>query len=434
MQRAQRAEDNAALNLAVRFGDELGLPVAVFFGLTPSYPGANLRHYQFMLEGLAETQTRLEKRGTPLVMRMVSPEIGVVEAARALKAAVVIGDENPVRIGHEWRQSAARDLTVPFHTVDADVICPTALFPKEEFAARTIRPKIHKVLPQWLVPLPNPKPKHRWKAPPTLPGMVADPLSVLPGLKIDRSVGAVSKWYAGGASRAEAALKRFLNDRLAGYAEQRNRPEVPGTSELSAYLHFGQIGIHAVATSVADAKKADAKLTETADAYLEELIVRRELAINFCLRNPDYDRLSGCPEWALKSLAKHASDKRKYVYTIEQLEAGKTHDELWNAGQLEMNKTGRMHGYLRMYWAKKILEWTASPEEAFEACMGLNDKLFLCGRDPNGWASVAWAIGGRHDRPWAPERPIFGMVRYMSFDSTSRKFDWKGYAKRVAWM
>lgn len=432
MQRAQRADDNHALNLAVRFGNALGKPVAVFFGLTPSYPGANLRHYRFMLEGIAETQRELADRGTPLVMKLVSPEVGVVEAARLLKAAVVIGDENPARVGRVWRDQVAGRLTVPFHTVDADVIVPTALLPKEEYAARTIRPKIHKVWDRYLVPVGNPGPAYRWKTPPRLPGQVDDPLAELPGLPIDRSVGEVSRYYVGGATAGRALLRRFVRDRLAGYADRRNEPAVPGTSELSAYLHFGQLGPHTVALAAMRARDDDpATFGAGADAYLEELIVRRELAINFCLRNPDYDRYAGCPQWARDSLARHAADKRTYVYTLQQLEAADTHDPLWNAAQIEMNKTGRMHGYLRMYWAKKILEWTASPAEAFEACKGLNDKLFLCGRDPNGWASVSWAIGGRHDRPWAPERPIFGLVRYMSFASTSRKFDWKEYARRV---
>jgi deoxyribodipyrimidine photo-lyase len=224
-----------------------------------------------------------------------------------------------------------------------------------------------------------------------------------------------------------ALLKKFVAEGLRTYDTARNQPHLSGTSLMSAYLHFGQLGPHTVALAVRDADAPQA----AKDAYLEELIVRRELAINFIARNPQYNTLAGCPEWARKTLARHQDDTRTHLYTEAQFENAETHDDLWNAAQAEMVVTGRMHGYMRMYWAKKMLEWTRWPQEAFEIAVRLNDRYELDGRGPNGYAGVAWAIGGKHDRPWVPERAVFGLVRYMARSGCERKFDVKAYIKRV---
>jgi deoxyribodipyrimidine photo-lyase len=222
-------------------------------------------------------------------------------------------------------------------------------------------------------------------------------------------------------------LRSFIRKRLASYHTDRNFPEFEGTSCLSAYLHFGHISPLTIALAV---QRAEAP-AETHDAYLEELIVRRELAINYVARNPLYDRLRGSPNWALKTLAEHLQDVRPHLYSEAQLEAAATADELWNAAQIEMMTTGKMHGYMRMYWAKKILEWTETPEEAFDIALRLNDKYELDGRDPNGYTGIAWAIGGKHDRPWGPRRPVFGLIRYMSAAGMARKFDVKAYIQKI---
>jgi deoxyribodipyrimidine photo-lyase len=249
---------------------------------------------------------------------------------------------------------------------------------------------------------------------------------LLDELPLDRSAEPAPQ-FKGGTAEGMRLLRRFINERLANYEATRNQPQIAGTSELSAYLHFGHLGPLTIALAV-----RDANAPETAKAaFLEELIVRRELAINYVARNPQYDRLAGSPEWGRKTLAEHAADPRPYHYTEAQLEAAETHDPLWNAAQLEMVVTGRMHGYLRMYWAKKILEWTEAPEEAFEIAVRLNDRYELDGRDPNGYAGVAWAIGGKHDRPWGPQRPVFGLIRYMSYEGCARKFDVRAYIERV---
>jgi deoxyribodipyrimidine photo-lyase len=425
MQRAQRGLDNPALEIAIRVANELKKPLAVFFGLHPKYPNANLRHYSFLIDGLAETRRRVEARGAAFIFRPY-PDHDLIRFCEEADASLVIGDENPMREPEAWRKRAAEKLRVPLWTVDADVIVPTKFFPKEEYSARTLRPKLHRVLPSFLAPPKNTKAKFNWDPKDLPPGQPIDERRLLAELPFDRSLQPVAD-FKGGTAAGVALLKRFLNGRLAQYDEARNWPDMPGTSELSAYLHFGHLGPLTVAMAVRDADAPQA----AKDAYLEELIVRRELAINFVARNPQYDRLAGCHEWARKTLATHARDEREFLYTEAQFENAETHDPLWNAAQLEMVSTGRMHGYLRMYWAKKILEWAKTPEQAFEIAVRLNDRYELDGRDPNGYTGVAWAIGGKHDRPWGPERPVFGLIRYMNYNGCARKFDVKAYIRRV---
>jgi deoxyribodipyrimidine photo-lyase len=250
---------------------------------------------------------------------------------------------------------------------------------------------------------------------------------LLAGFPIDVSVQPVLTFQSGTRAALES-LTRFVRERLTGYTTERNLPDMDGTSQLSPYLHFGHIGPHTVALAV---KNASAPRPDR-EAFLEQLIVRRELAINFVKFNPKYDRLQGAEPWALRTLKEHKQDEREHLYSARQLEDAETHDPLWNAAQQQMVISGWMHGYLRMYyWAKNILEWTRSPEEAFDIAIRLNDRFELDGRDPNGYAGIAWAMGGKHDRAWGPERPVYGKIRYMSYASTSRKFDSKRYIERV---
>lgn len=424
MQRAQRGRDNAALNLAIALANALSKPVAAVFGLTAAYPLAQRRHYRFLLEGLVDAQRELSARGVPLVLRIGSPDEVVLAMAAELRPAMLVGDMNPVRVGRRWRERVARELPVPFRVVDADVVVPTSHFPKQEYAARTLRPKIHRLLHDYLKPIPNPSAEHAF-APGVLPR--SETIEVQRLLDRLRVGGACEvSGYVGGSAEALRRLKRFVRDRLETYASDRNQPVPYMTSELSAHLHFGHISPLTIALEV----RARSATPESVDSYLEELIVRRELAINYVTHNPDYDRLAGCPEWALKTLEKHKNDPRAFLYTPAQLESAETHDPLWNAAQKEMVITGRMHNYLRMYWAKKILEWSPDAETAFDVALDLNDRYEMDGRDPNGYTGVAWAIGGLHDRPWG-ERPIFGTVRYMSYESTRKKFDSQGYIRWV---
>jgi deoxyribodipyrimidine photo-lyase len=314
-------------------------------------------------------------------------------------------------------------LDIPCDQVDAHNIVPVwAASPKQEYGAYTLRPKIHRALPMYLDEFPRLR-RHPfpWPASPTL-----DHKALLDTLKL-KDAGPPIDWIVPGEKAAQKQLRRFVEDGLADYPEARNDPNQHGQSDLSPYLHSGQLAPQRVALEVRASDAPD----EAREAFLEELIVRRELSDNLCFYNAAYDSPAGFPPWAVKTLTEHKRDPRPYVYSLEQLEVGETHDDLWNAAQLEMVNRGKMHGYLRMYWAKKILEWTPSPERAIEIAILLNDRYELDGRDPNGYAGVAWSIGGVHDRPWF-ERPVFGKIRYVSYGGCKRKFDVAAYVRAQA--
>jgi deoxyribodipyrimidine photo-lyase len=424
MQRAPRAIDNPALDVAVEAANALRKPLVVFLGLVPFYPNANLRHYTFLVQGIPGLAQRLGRRGVGFVLRRY-PDHQLVRFCEEVRPSLVVADENPLREPERWRSVATKRLLVPLWTVDADVIVPSKLLGKEQYAARTIRPRLRALLDEFLVPLSNPMARTPWKGPRGVASLSPD-FDLLKDFPVDRSVQPILT-VRGGSGQAFRALSRFVRHGLKGYAANRNRPEMDGTSRLSPYLHFGHLGPHTVALAV---KNADAP-REDCEAFLEELVVRRELATNFVRFNPYYDRLDSCAPWALRTLKEHCRDEREYIYSKRQLENAETHDPLWNAAQKQMVVGGWMHGYLRMYWAKKILEWTRSPAEAYDIAVNLNDRYELDGRDPNGYTGIAWAIGGKHDRAWGPEKPIYGKVRYMSYQSTSRKFDSKLYIQRV---
>jgi len=424
MQRAQRARDNPALETAAQAANELGKPLTIFFSLVPDFPGACEHHYRFMLEGLVETVKDLERLGARFVLG-VPPENDVVRFCAKNRPVLVIGDENPLRVPEEWRRTLATKLKVAFVTIDADVVVPTSFFPKEEFAARTIRPKIHRILGDFLVSGRRIRLRHR--APDRRSSSRSpDAEALLSTLGSPPSAGVI-KGPRGGRKAALKRLRGFSSSPLADYHLHRNHPEIAeGTSLLSPYLHFGQLGAREIALAVMGSEVTE----EAREAFLEELIVRRELCINYVLRNPDYDRFDGLNDWARKTLEEHVCNARPYRYSERALENAETHDPLWNAAQTEMVRTGRTHGYARMYWAKKILQWAEHPSAAMEIAIRLNDKYFLDGRDPNGYANIAWAVGGKHDRPW-PERPVFGKIRSMTYRSTSKKFDCRAYIERV---
>jgi deoxyribodipyrimidine photo-lyase len=423
MQRAQRAWDNPALDMAISLANLLGKPAVAFFGVNPFVAGANLRHYHFLAEGLADIASGLRARRVGFVVR-AHPHHRLAPFLEDVRPCMLVGDENPLRQMERWRERVADAVRVPLWTVDADVVVPTRLIEGEQYAARTIRPRIHKHLASFLAPTDEPV-AHVDFGQVGLVGRVGGERGggdqgtgqIVDGLPIDRSVGPVDG-LRGGLSEARARLQRFIDRELGNYARDRSHPEEDGTSRLSPYLHFGQIGPREVARAVA---RADAPQASR-DAFLEQLIVRRELGVNFVRHNDAYDCLDGCEAWARRTLRLHRFDDRPHLYTRDAFEAAATHDPLWNAAQRQMATTGWMHGYVRMYWAKKILEWSASPEEAFDTAVYLNDRYELDGRDPNGYANIAWAIGGKHDRPW-PTRPVYGAIRSMSFASTSKKFD-----------
>lgn len=422
MQHAQRGIDNPALDVAVEAANILRKPVVVFFAPVPFYPHANLRHYRFLNEGIADIADALKKRNVGFVLRRY-PDHSLAKFCDEVKAVLVVGDENPMREPEGWRQTAAKKLTVPLWTVDADVIVPSKLLEKAQYAAHTIRPRLQAQLEMYLVPSENPQAHLAWKKPAGLISL--DPAAdITEGWQLDRSVSPVPNWR-GGTFEAFRLLRDFVEHKLRGYGTQRNKPEVDHTSRLSPYLHFGHISPITVALAVekSDAPKADK------EAFLNQIVTWRELSVNLVRFNPNYDNFECAEPWAHRTLAKHARDLRPVLYTEKQLEDAETHDPLWNAAQMQMVNTGWMHNYVRMYWAKKILEWSRTSAEAHRVAVYLNDKYELDGRDPNGYAGIAWAIVGKFDRPWF-ERPIFGQIRYMSGASTGKKFDSKKYIQQ----
>ena len=424
MQQSQRASFNPALERAIAVANRAGLPVLVAFGLMDDYPEANLRHYRFMLEGLRDVATTLARRGIGFVVRRGAP--GDVAVALAQDAALMVCDRGYLRHQKAWWQDVAARAPCGVIQVEGDVVVPLeAASDKVEAAARTLRPKLHRLWEEYLTPLEDAPVRQSSHDLPIASIDVADIEGVLGGLKLDRSVPPVRR-LRGGTSEARRRLWEFVGASLDGYAAGRSEPAAFQCSLLSPYLHFGQISPVEIALAVRDARQgADADRR----AYLEELIVRRELAANFVQFEPRYHDYAGLPGWARATLEAHRADPRPHVYTREQLETACTHDRYWNAAMHEMVHTGFMHNYMRMYWGKKILEWTPDPETAFQTTLYFNNRYFLDGRDANSYANVAW-IFGAHDRPW-PERPVFGKVRAMTATGLERKFDMAAYLRAV---
>jgi deoxyribodipyrimidine photo-lyase len=428
MQRAQRGIDNPALDVAIEAANELNLPVVVFFSAIANFPSANLRHYVFLNQGLRDIEEDLAERGIELVVRR-PPGNSLEKLLEETGAAMVIGDENPCREPERWRKVVAHRLKIPYWTVDADVLVPSSLFAKHFYALHIFKPKLYAEFPKYRITPPNPRPQQSWKRPAGFESFDVRNDVTEGWKKLDRSVAPVDT-FAGGTHAALRRLKEFVAKELADYSERRNHPETEGTSRLSPYLHFGHIGPLTIALAVEDAVRNGRVSQAARDSYIGEVIGWRELAVNFVKHVPSYDTIECAEPWAQKTLREHARDKRDPVYTLEQLERAETYDELWNASQLQMVHFGWMHNYMRMYWAKKILEWSPTPAAAFQYAVHLNDKYELDGRDPNGYAGIAWAIAGVHDRPWF-DRPIFGTIRYMSGASTGKKFNSKLYIRNV---
>jgi deoxyribodipyrimidine photo-lyase len=422
MQRSQRGFDNPALDVAVAAANLLKLPIITFFAPVPFYPNANLRAYTFLAQGIQDIAEDLAERNIGFVLRRY-PEHSLIRFCDEVKPALVVGDENPLREPNHWREVAAKKLKVPLWTVDSDVVVPSKLLEKAQYAAYVIRPRLKAHLKQFLVPCSNPVAQVRWTPPRGVRSLPVD-FHILDGWPLDRSVGPVNS-FQGGSREGRRLLKEFINRKLDGYANKRNKPEVDGSSRLSPYLHFGHIGPLTIALAVGKASASQ----EDKDSFFNEMIVWRELAINLCWFNPLYDSFEVAEPWAHRTLMDHAKDPRPVIYNERQLENAETYDELWNAAQRQMVTQGWMHNVMRMYWAKKILEWTPSPAAAHAIAVRLNDKYFLDGRDPNGYAGVAWAMLGKFDRPWF-ERPVFGKIRYMSQASTGKKFNSKKYIEQ----
>ena len=425
MQASQRTEENQALEFAIEKANNLNQPLLVFFGLTANFPEANARHYYFMLEGLQEVKENLEKRNIKMIIRNQSPAKGVQDLAQ--QASLVVTDCGYLKIERQWRKEVAKNINCPLLQVESNIIVPVAeASDKEEYAAYTLRKKINKQLDDYLNKV-NKKEVKQSSLDFNLSSLKLENINkIINSLDVDQSVEKVNS-FTGGTSQAKKHLREFLENRLDKYHQLSNDPTTNYLSNLSPYLHFGQISPIYI---VLEAKKfANSPGLED---FLDQIIVRRELSINFVYYNQNYDsQLEDIlSDWAYQTLQEHNSDLRDYTYTLEEFEAANTHDPYWNAAQLEMIATAKMHSYMRMYWGKKILEWTDQPQNAFEIALYLNNKYNLDGRDPNAFAGVAWCFG-KHDRAWQ-ERDIFGKVRYMNANGLKRKFDADLYVQQIA--
>jgi deoxyribodipyrimidine photo-lyase len=430
MQRAERGVENPALDCAIEVANELALPLVTFFSAISNLPRANLRHYAFLNQGLHDVEEDMAERGVPLIVRR-PPENKLEPFLSEVGAGIVIGDENPLREPERWRRVLAGRLRIPFWTVDADVIVPSQLFTKGFYAQHLFRRQLDPLLPQYLVEPKTPKLQKQWPPHTKIARWILDGDITRGWRHFDRSVKPVDT-FRGGAHAARRRLRHFVEHQLAGYETARRKPEVNGTSQLSPYLHFGHISPLRIVLQVKRAVDAGKAPKSAYDAFVNEMVGWRELAVNFVIHSREtYDTIECAEPWAQKTLREHLRDKREYEYTYEQLARGETHDPLWNAAQLQMVRYGWMHNILRMYWGKKILEWSPNPARAYEWVVLLNDTYELDGRDPNSYAGIAWAIAGKFDRPWF-EREIFGTIRYMSGASTGKKFDSKLYMALVA--
>lgn len=422
MNRDRRRRDNWALLHAQSKALERKVPLHVVFCLVPTFLQATIRQYGFMLRGLEELATDLERYDIPFHVLQGTPKEALLPWIDVVGPSLIVTDFEPLRIKEQWLNDVGEHLRVPFHQVDAHNVIPCwHVSQKREYAAATLRPKIHRLLPEFLHDIPDivrhPFTDHR-------PHLPFDMDSLRKRLRVDETVPEVT-WARPGEKAACTMLATFV-ERLGSYGLHRNDPTKAAQSGLSPYFHFGQLAPQRAALEVTAAASGDPSLTEACASYLEELIVRRELADNFTSYEPRYDTTDAFHPWARATLDVHRSDRRDHIYDYETWDNAATHDELWNAAQREMMTTGKMHGYMRMYWAKKILEWAPSPEVAMDIAIALNDRYELDGRDPNGYAGIAWSIGGVHDRPW-PERPVFGTIRYMNAAGCARKFDVKAY-------
>jgi len=410
----RRVTCNHGLAYAVELANQAGLPVLFYEGLTFDYPYASERFDQFLLQGAPDTGRQLERLGIGYVFyhRQKRSDPNDVLYRLAKDAAALVTDDYPLWPARVFNPRVASKLDIPYYAVDSSCIVPMSRFEKREYAAYTIRPKIQKMLSEYLRPTPAWRVQRKFSG--TRPEFAAS------------NMRAQSNRYPGGSVAAHKRLRRFLKHSLHRYADSSNQPSENATSGLSPYLHFGHISSLEVALAVQN-YASEHKLLP--DEFLEELIVRRELAFNFARFTPIPESLDALPDWARATLAKHSRDHRDPIYTSGQFEQAQTHDLLWNAAQRELLLTGKIHGYYRMYWGKKIIEWSRTPQVALATAIHLNDRYALDGRDPNSYTNILWCFG-LHDRPWV-ERPIFGQVRYMSYGGMRRKTDVDAYVRDV---
>lgn len=419
MSRDQRIKDNWALFTAMHYARENKFPVIIIFILAENFLNAGSRQFRFMLKGLSEVYNTACDYNIPFFLLQGKPDKTIPALIKELSASVLFTDFDPLKIKRKWLQDVIVKTDIPVYQTDAHNIVPAfRVSPKQEFSAMHFRRKITPLLDEYLEEYPVLQKQQK--------SIIEAPVPDFESLyKKYNSYPFEVGWIKPGENNANLELINFLRKKIKNYI-YKNDPNSNSVSDLSPYLHFGNISAQRIALNI---ERIDIP-SEQKESFVDELIVRKELSDNFCLYNQNYDLFEGFPQWGKETLIRHLDDEREFIYSIEQFEKAKTHDELWNAAQTEMLIKGKMHGYMRMYWCKKILEWSSSPEEALKTAIYLNDKYELDGRDPNGYAGIAWSIGGLHDRPFS-ERPVYGRVRYMNYNGCKRKFDVNKYIDNV---
>ncbi len=460
MTAARRSGWNYGLQRAVERARDLGKPLVVFEALRCDYPWASDRFHAFVIGGMRDNAAAFE--GSPVrYLAYVEPSPGAGRGLLETLAApccLVVTDDYPAFFLPRMVRAAGARLSVRLEAVDSNGILPTSVPDRTFSTAHSFRGSLQKNLAPWLTETPLPDPVRelqipaaadlvddvigRW--PPLSATQLASPSELIGSLPIDHSVAAIES--AGGPAAAQSRLASFLSDRLARYAEERNKPELDATSGLSPYLHFGHISAHQVVRELLASEgwspvslSSDTRgsrsgwwgVSADSEAFLDQIVTWRELGFNMAQRESDYDRYESLPDWARRTLAEHADDRREHTYELDQFEAAETHDELWNAAQRQLVRDGIIHNYLRMLWGKKVFEWSEAPEAALAVMIELNNKYALDGRDPNSYSGIFWCLG-RYDRAWGPERPIFGKIRYMSSANTARKHRVKEYLRRYS--
>ena len=457
---SRRTTWNFALDRAVEWAEKLRKPLVILEALRCGYPWASDRMHRFVIAGMAENACRFE--GTDVLhypYLELAPNAGKgLLAALASRACIVVTDDFPCFFLPRMVASAARQVPVLMEVVDSNGMLPMRQAEKAFPTAYAFRRFLQRELPRHLMGFPKanallnamlPKAKHlpreitkRW--PKASPRLLNSGVGVLSEIPLDHWIPQVET--RGGSTAAQALLRNFLRNRLPTYAEARNEPANQATSELSPYLHFGHISVHQIfselttqegwspghlAVRATGSRSGWWGASQDTEAFLDQVITWRELGFNCCQMRKDYDQFESLPAWALKTLRQHARDERSHVYTVEKFERAETHDALWNAAQKQLLREGRIHNYLRMLWGKKIIEWTRTPQRALEIMADLNNKYALDGRDPNSYSGISWCLD-RYDRPWGPERPVFGTVRYMSSENTARKFNVRDYIRNYS--
>ncbi|HRX16979.1 MAG TPA: deoxyribodipyrimidine photo-lyase [Spirochaetota bacterium] len=420
MERELRISDNHTLEAAQHHALLHNKKLQIIFIVHNYGTERQARHYRFALQGLLETIDEANRYGLPFSVIVGDPVKEIVNLCTKYKCCALFTDFNPLRHIRLTKKLICEELPMPVFETDARNIIPCfAASPKQEYSAHTLRLKHNRLIDDYHTPLPKIKKSELSKANPH-----PDIEKIIRDLHLD-SKGNYDHPFIPGAKEAKKLLKLFLTKKIHDYSTLDRDPNLDVISNLSPYIHFGQIGTHRILSELIKTEISD----DNSDKFYDQLVIRRELSENFVFYNDNYDNYNGIPDWGKRTLLAHRVDPRDYNYRFDQFEAAVTHDELWNAAQKQMIQTGKMHCYLRMYWAKKILEWSASPEEAFNTAITLNDRYSLDGEDPNGYAGVAWSIGGLHDRPWS-ERPVFGYVRFMNLAGCKRKFNVDKFVKR----